>query len=73
MQESSTKKHKYNYDHNLERQKKSWAVIILSSSFIIFLLTLIGFFDAFSEWTADTLLENLGYTNKWSKTYKLDG
>ena len=72
MQESSTKKHKYNYDHNLERQKKSWAVIILSSSFIIFLLTLIGFFDAFSELTADTLLENLGYTNKWSKTYGPD-
>jgi len=69
MQESSTIMHKYYYDHNLERRKKVWAVIILSLSFIIFLLTLIGFFDTFSEWTADTLLENLGYTNKWSKTY----
>jgi len=72
MQESSSIKHKHSYDHNLEQQKKSWAIIILSSSFIIFLLTFIGFIDAFSEWIADSLFENLGYTNKWVKTYGPD-
>jgi len=65
MQESSSIKHKHSYDHNLEQQKKSWAIIILSSSFIIFLLTFLGFIDAFSEWITDSLIENLGYTNKW--------
>jgi len=72
MQESHLHKHHSIYDYELERRTNAWVVIILSSALIIFLLTLIGFFDAFSDWTADTLFENLGYTNKWSKTYGPD-
>jgi len=69
MQESSTQKHKYHYDHNLERQKKSWAVFLLSLSLLLFIFTLTGLTQEFSERINDFLFNSLGYVNKWSTHY----
>ena len=66
MSEPVTEKHKYKYDHNLERKKKSWAIYLLSSSLLLFLFTLVGFTNEISEQINEFLLNQLGYVNKWS-------
>ena len=66
MQESTTIEHKYHYDYNLERQKKSWAVFLLSLSLLLFTSTFIGLTTEFSERINELLIEQLGYVNKWS-------
>ncbi len=66
MQETSSHKHTRRYDHNVERQKKSWAVFFLSFGLLLFLFSLTGLTTEFSERINDLLLENLGYVNKWS-------
>jgi len=66
MQDSSIHKHKYRYDPNLERKKKYWAIFLLSFSLILFLFTLAGLTTEFSERINDLLIDQLGYTNKWS-------
>ena len=61
---------KINTHHNeSERQARLKALLLLISSLSIFLLTAFGFFDWMSTWVSNYLLENLGYTNKWSTTY----
>jgi undecaprenyl-diphosphatase len=72
MQESSTKKHKYSYDFNIERKKKYWAIYLLSSSLLLFLFTLVGFTSNISEQVTEFLVDNLGYTNKWSTYFGPD-
>ena len=69
MQESTTIEHKYHYDHNLERQKKSWAVFLLSLSLLLFIFTFVGLTTEFSERINELLIEQLGYTNKWSTNF----
>ncbi len=72
MLETSTTKHKYNYDHNLERQKKFWAIILFSFSLLLFIFTFVGLTAEFSERINELLVEQLGYTNKWSTTFGPD-
>jgi membrane-associated phospholipid phosphatase len=57
------------YSYEMDRQKLLLAYFFLVTSTIIFLLTLIGAIDGISELVDFFLLDNLGYTNKWSKTY----
>jgi len=69
MQESSTLKHKYHYDHNLERKKKYWAIFFLSFSLLLFLFSLLGLTAEFSDRINELLIYQLGYTNKWSTNF----
>ena len=57
------------YSYDKDRQKLKFAYFLLSTASVVFLLTLIGITDGVSEWIDYFLLDNLGYTNKWSKTY----
>ncbi len=57
------------YSYEKDRQKLKFAYFLLSTASVVFLLTLLGVTDGVSEWIAYFLLDNLGYTNKWSKTY----
>jgi undecaprenyl-diphosphatase len=69
MIEPEIHKERFVYNYETERQKKIWAFIILFISLIIFVITVIGFTDGFSEMTASFLESRLGFTNKWSSTY----
>lgn len=57
------------YSYEKDKQKLKFAYFLLSTASVVFLLTLIGVTDGVSEWIDYFLLDNLGYTNKWSKTY----
>ena len=57
------------YSYEKDRQKLRFAYFLLSTASIVFLLTLIGVTNSVSDWIDYFLLDNLGYTNKWSKTY----
>lgn len=57
------------YSYSKDRRKLKFAYFLLATGFGVFFLTLIGVTDGVSEWIDYFLLENLGYTNKWSKTY----
>jgi len=57
------------YSYEKDRQKLKFAYYLLSTASVVFLLTLIGVTNGVSEWIDYFLLDNLGYTNKWSKTY----
>jgi len=57
------------YSYSKDRQKLKFAYFLLATGFGVFFLTLIGVTDGVSEWIDYFLLDNLGYTNKWSKTY----
>lgn len=57
------------YSYEKDRQKLKLAYFLLATGCGIFLLTLIGVTDGISEWIDYFLLDNLGYTNKWSTTY----
>ena len=57
------------YSYEKERQKLIFAYFLLATGSGVFLLTLMGVTNGVSEWIDYFLLENLGYTNKWSKTY----
>jgi undecaprenyl-diphosphatase len=67
VQNLETQKHQYIYNYEVERQKNVLAVALLFISLITFLLTLIGFTDGISEIINNTLINSLGYNNKWSK------
>jgi len=62
-------KHLHIFDYEADRQSKYWALTILISSTFIFLLTILGLTDWLSNLTSNYLLDNLGYTNKWSKSF----
>jgi undecaprenyl-diphosphatase len=57
------------YSYDKDRQKLKFTYFLLSTASVVFLLTLIGVTDGVSEWIDYFLLDNLGHTNKWSKTY----
>ena len=69
MDEHVINKKHYVYNYETERQKKVWALIILTLSLFIFFLTIIGFTDGLSQMVALFLENKLGFTNKWSYTY----
>jgi undecaprenyl-diphosphatase len=69
MEEKIKVKSKYIFNNEADRQSKYWALIILISSVLLFLLSALGFLDWLSEHLSDFLLVNLGYTNKWSRSY----
>ncbi|MCU0406811.1 MAG: phosphatase PAP2 family protein [Ignavibacteriaceae bacterium] len=58
----------YFSDYENDRQKKYYALILLISSLIIFLISALGLFDWLSELTSSFLESKLGFTNKWSKS-----
>jgi len=57
------------YSYEKDRQKLKFAYFLLSTASVVFFLTLIGITDGVSEWINNFLLDNLGYTNKWSTNY----
>jgi len=57
------------YSYSKDRQKLKFAYFLLSTASVVFLLTLMGVTDGVSEWLDNILLDNLGYTNKWSTYY----
>jgi len=70
MPESNHNRHYRNgivYSYEKERQKKLTSYILFLTGLIIFLITLLGLTDGISNWTNNFLIENLGYTNKWSE------
>lgn len=62
-------KRQYIFNYEADRQSKYWALIILICSIFFFLITVLGLTNWLSELTSSFLLNNLGYTNKWSKSY----
>ncbi len=66
--------HTSNHSHHTfsdahEKIKLPLVLSLLIISTLIFLITLSGITDGLSNWITNTLISNLGYTNKWSKTY----
>jgi len=57
------------YSYGLEKQKKIRAYYLLILALVVFLLTLSGLMDSLSDWMDYYLYDNLGYTNKWTKTF----
>jgi len=57
------------YSYEKDVQKLRFSYFLLSSASVVFLLTMLGITNGVSEWIDYFLLENLGYTNRWSKTY----
>jgi len=72
MQEESLEHSHHHADDPREKIKYPLAISLLVSGIIMFLITLSGITDGLSEWTTDFLIENLGYTNRWSQTYGPD-
>ena len=62
-------KHQHIFDYEADRQSKYWALIILISSILLFSFSALGLLDWLSNLTSNFLLDNLGYTNKWSKSF----
>jgi|WetSurSiteA1Bulk_404760.scaffolds.fasta_scaffold03294_4 undecaprenyl-diphosphatase len=56
-------------DYEADRRNKYRALIILVSSFLIFSSAALGMFDWLSDMTSLFLEQNLGFTNKWSKSF----
>lgn len=61
--------HSHHIDGEYEKIKLPLVISLLVSAIIVFLITVSGFTDGFSEWTEQTLIEKLGYTTEWSVTY----
>ncbi len=57
------------HDYGADRQSKYRALIILVSSILVFLSASLGLFNWLSDLVSFVLLDNLGYTNKWSKSF----
>jgi undecaprenyl-diphosphatase len=71
MQDSESRK-LYNgivYSYEMDRQKQLLAYFLLIISSIVFFLTLVGATNGISKLVDYFLLDNLGYTNKWTKSY----
>jgi len=67
MEKEVKYQHVFNYE--ADRQSKYWFLIILISSILFFLLSALGLLGWLSNLISNYLLQNLGYTNKWSKSY----
>ena len=59
----------HNFKYVNERQKEYLALAILLGSTFIFILTILGLTNGFSEHLSSFLLNKLGYTNQWSTYY----
>lgn len=57
------------YKYGNARNKATLAYILLAVGIFLFLLTLSGLFDGISDSLEFLLANELGYTNKWSKTF----
>ena len=57
------------YSYSKDRQKLKIAYFLLATGCTVLLSTMLGVTEGLSEWIDYFLLDNLGYTNKWSKTY----
>ena len=73
MEEESKIKSQHNFNYGADRQSKDRALIILISSILLFVISALGLFDWLSQMVSDALLKNLGYTNKWSKSFGSEG
>jgi undecaprenyl-diphosphatase len=69
MEEGIESKYKHVFNYEADRQHKYRALIIFVSSIIVFSLAALGLFDWLSNLVSSVLLDNLGYTNKWSKSF----
>lgn len=63
------KYHGMAYSFEKDTQKRLFAYFLLFTGLLIFILSLLGTFDDFSKWTNNFLVDNLGYTNRWSKSF----
>ena len=61
-------KHRCNINY-ADRKNNFWALILLICSIFLFLLTILGLTDRLSDLSSSFLLNNLGYTSKWTKNY----
>jgi undecaprenyl-diphosphatase len=66
MEKETKLNHQRVIDYEAERQNKYYALIILITSSLFFLISAIGLFDWLSDLTSSFLESNLGFTNKWS-------
>jgi undecaprenyl-diphosphatase len=66
MEKETKLNHQRVIDYEAERQKKYYALILLITSSLIFLISALGLFDWLSDLTSSFLESNLGFTNKWS-------
>lgn len=68
MEEVTKIKSQHIFNYEADRQSKYWALVILISSILLFLISALGLFDWLSDLTSSFLESNLGFTNKWSKS-----
>jgi len=68
MEEVPKIKSQHIFNYEADRQSKYWALIILISSILLFLISALGLLDWLSDLTSYFLEFNLGFTNKWSKS-----
>jgi undecaprenyl-diphosphatase len=66
MEKETKLNHQRVIDYEAERQNKYYALILLITSSLIFLISALGLFDWLSDLTSSFLESNLGFTNKWS-------
>jgi membrane-associated phospholipid phosphatase len=66
MEKETKLNHQNVFDYEADRQKKYYALILLITSSLIFLISALGLFDWLSDLTSSFLESNLGFTNKWS-------
>ena len=64
-----TKIKQQHFEYKDDRLNKFWTIIILICSIFVFLFTVLGLTDWLSDLTSSFLLNNLGYTSKWTKSY----
>jgi len=69
MQAELESTHLHIQDLETDRRNKLIALIVMFSSSIIFLCTVLGITDGLSDQTSALLQEQLGFTNKWSKSF----
>jgi len=69
MEEEIKSKYQFVYNYEADRKKKYRAFIILLSCILLFSVTILGLTDWISNLTASFLEGQLGFTNKWSKSF----
>ncbi len=57
------------YSYEKERIKHYIAYLLLFAGTVLFLLSAMGAFNGISQAIQDKLVDSLGYTNRWSKTF----
>lgn len=59
----------YIRNYNSDRKDEYRAILILIWSLLVFIIAALGLFDWLSDMVSSLLLNYLGYTNKWSKSF----